>query len=645
MNKSKFLSLALIALFVLSLTFSAYAAESTGSQLTFAVEASASSVKAGDEITFSVYLDKNPGFKWGRAELHFDPAALTYKSATMTGSIFAGNAYVTEIGINELSKGLLKCTMGDMYAALGAGNVNYTGTGMLFSATFIVAEGYTGNISVTATASSTNIRDLNNQIGTITVNSDVCTVSLVSEGHVHTPVDAPAVEPTCGAPGKTKGSYCATCGAILVPQEEIPALEHTRGEAVKENEVPASCSADGSYDYVVYCTVCSQEIERKTYYVASTGEHNFATEVERVDASCTTDGYVVMSCACGMTQRTEITALGHQEEVLEGYSATCMDSGLTEGKYCTVCGEITLAQAIIPAADHDREVLPGYAATCTEPGKTQGIICAVCDTVLEAQSEIPATGHTAINVSAVPPTCSSTGYTDGSICNTCGITISGREVVDKLAHTEAILPYVAPTCSAVGYEEGVYCSVCDQILVAQVEIPATDHSSEVIAAVDPTCSSVGWTEGAKCSVCGEILNAPTEIEKLEHTVVTGEPVAPTCTEAGAYSSDFCSTCGEIVSYGGVIPALGHTYNDNGVCISCGEEEGCSNHVFGEWVISKEPTKDALGERVRTCANCNFKETQAIATVSGGSTALIVGIAFVVMIACVVVIVVLVRKKK
>ena len=39
---------------------------------------------------------------------------------------------------------------------------------------------------------------------------------------------------------------------------------HTPGTAVRENEVASSCSAEGSYDEVIYCTECHEELSRET---------------------------------------------------------------------------------------------------------------------------------------------------------------------------------------------------------------------------------------------------------------------------------------------------------------------------------------------------------------------------------------------
>ena len=47
--------------------------------------------------------------------------------------------------------------------------------------------------------------------------------------------------------------------------------EHTPGKAVRENEIPADCITDGSYDEVVYCTECDEEISRTKKTAMKTG--------------------------------------------------------------------------------------------------------------------------------------------------------------------------------------------------------------------------------------------------------------------------------------------------------------------------------------------------------------------------------------
>ena len=97
---------------------------------------------------------------------------------------------------------------------------------------------------------------------------DDCDQDLCTE---HTEAVIPGQAATCTEGGLTDGVMCSVCGEILVQQEEIPALGHTDGEAVTENEVAATCTADGSYDNVVYCTVCDAELSRETIPVPATG--------------------------------------------------------------------------------------------------------------------------------------------------------------------------------------------------------------------------------------------------------------------------------------------------------------------------------------------------------------------------------------
>ena len=67
-------------------------------------------------------------------------------------------------------------------------------------------------------------------------------------------------QPTC-----TAGADCSLC------QAHLPSKGHTIGNPITENETNPSCINDGSYDKVVYCSVCGEELSRSTISVPSTG--------------------------------------------------------------------------------------------------------------------------------------------------------------------------------------------------------------------------------------------------------------------------------------------------------------------------------------------------------------------------------------
>ena len=149
-------------------------------------------------------------------------------------------------------------------------------------------------------------------------------------------------------------------------------------------------------------------------------EHTHSYTTSTVAAACTTQGYTLHTCSCGNTYKDNYTAaLGHTEEAVPGYAATCTETGLTDGKKCSVCGETLLAQEEIAALGHNFVTYVSNGdATCTEDGtKTAKCTrCSVTNTITDVDSKL---GHnwSAPYTSAVDfPT---TGY--GRKCTRCGL--------------------------------------------------------------------------------------------------------------------------------------------------------------------------------------------------------------------------------
>ena len=171
------------------------------------------------------------------------------------------------------------------------------------------------------------------------------------------------------------------CGETLVAQEEIPALGHTSAEAVRENEVAATCTKDGSYDEVVYCSVCGEEISRETKNVEAAG-HSFGEWQEIKAATETEVGEKERICSvCGYKETAEIPVLGHTHVY-----GTDWQSDAENHWYECACGEKS------DAAAHTMKWVVDEEATETEKGSKHEE-CTVCGYKAEAV-EIPATGQT-----------------------------------------------------------------------------------------------------------------------------------------------------------------------------------------------------------------------------------------------------------
>ena len=73
-------------------------------------------------------------------------------------------------------------------------------------------------------------------------------------------------EATCTKNG-ARYKTCNNCDEKF-EREEIPALNHTPGSAKTENWVASTCTVGGSYDKVVYCTICNEQVSKEKVQLA-----------------------------------------------------------------------------------------------------------------------------------------------------------------------------------------------------------------------------------------------------------------------------------------------------------------------------------------------------------------------------------------
>ena len=129
-------------------------------------------------------------------------------------------------------------------------------------------------------------------------------------------IDPNSVHPaSCTADGShDMVTRCVRCNKELSREHVIdPAFGHTPAEEVREHEIPSQCLVKGSYDRVIYCKTCGVELERETI-ITDALEHRYIIPVDRVDPTCTEQGYTVYKCyRCGNTINDDfVEATGHE---------------------------------------------------------------------------------------------------------------------------------------------------------------------------------------------------------------------------------------------------------------------------------------------------------------------------------------------
>ena len=320
-----------------------------------------------------------------------------------------------------------------------------------------------------------------------------------------------AIPATCETAGKTEGSHCEACGVIIIAQEEVVAFGHNYGDW--EVVTPATCTEKG-----LEKRVCKNDASHVETRDIDAKGHSYVDVVTA--PTCTTKGFTTHTCSvCGNSYvDSYVDATGHTpaEAVKENIvPATCK----AEGSYdlvvkCSVCGE-TISRETVKTEKlaHTEEIIPAVAPTCTTTGLTEGKKCSVCGEILVAQEEVAALGHSFGEwVKTKDSTCTVNGEEERS-CSRCGEV--QKRSLPLAEHHVVVLSGKAATCTEDGLTDGAYCDVCGNTLTAQEVIPAKGHTD---SNGDGTCDICGAAVAKKCNCICHKGNLFSKIIRLIYTI-------------------------------------------------------------------------------------------------------------------------------
>ena len=388
---------------------------------------------------------------------------------------------------------------------------------------------------------------------------------------------------TCTEKGWEAYDTCPRCD--YTTYKETPAKGHSKGDAKKEKEVAATCTTDGSYDEVIYCTVCKAEISRESKTTPAAG-HSFGAWTVVKEATCTAEGHKTRVCSvCSAKEDKDIGKLSHEEsdwitdennhwkictvcnaviedETAHTFGNWVIDENATEAtegsrhRECIICGHIN--RETIPELGHthifDREVTEDKylksEATCTMPAVYYKS-CECGETSTDTFTSVNALGHDFIVLQHDE-------NQHWKKCSRCDVTDTKENHIYDNEQDNI--------CNVCGYNRGI--------------APAHTHNW---ADAWSHNTAYHWHEclSSDCDVAENSLKDGYAAH-IEAAAVRENETAATCTTDGSYDEVvYCTDChAEISRTKNITKAL--------------------DHEWGNWVVTKPVTSSEDGEEQRIC---------------------------------------------
>ena len=429
------------------------------------------------------------------------------------------------------------------------------------------------------------------------------------------------------------------CTAERVCSRDSSHKETETVTAAVETTRAATCTLEELSTYTaVFTNTAFNHQKKENVVTANKLGHDYAVDfTEDKPATCTENGSKSRHCSrCdAKTDVTVIPATGHQEVTDAAVAPTCTQTGLTEGKHCSVCNTVLVKQTIVEKLSHSwDEGVETKAPTCTEAG-VKTFTCSQCHNT--KTEPISALGHDWGAWNVMTP---ATETTEGSETRTCQRDLSHTETrsIPKLDHTHNMEyhPAVDADCgtNTPGNIEYWVCSGCkkvfsdadgrDEIALDQTVLPFA-HDLDTAWSWDESnhwheCKKCGQKPDSAahkydddsdtdCNICGytRVIIPP-----HTHSLTLVPAVPATCVSAGNIAYYRCAECRQMFrDDGGAEPVteaevklspLGHAPSSDWSHDASGHWHTCQNNCGVKLDLAAHVYSD---ENDRDCNTCGY----------------------------------------